>query len=110
MRLNWGLAVSLNVQFCNSHVNLVPSILSPHLLLLFPNPATLLVTHLSPFFSCGTLVAWVALPEKHINSSKAKMCHAETQNFPFPLSQLVVLTGGPSDPGTPGIPGFPGGP
>lgn len=55
-------------------------------------------------------MAWVALMEKHINSSKAKICHTDTQTFPFPLSQLLVLTGGPSDPGTPGIPGFPGGP
>lgn len=89
-------------------VSSVTSLAHGYLLLLFPSPATLLVTHLSSLFSCGTLRAWVTLVEKHINSSKAKICHTNFRTFP--LSQLLVLTGGPSAPGTPGIPGFPGGP
>lgn len=57
--------------------------LQPRLPTLIPKPASLLVTHLGPFLSCGALMAWVSLGKKHSKLSETYIYHPNSQAFPF---------------------------
>lgn len=57
--------------------------LRPCLPTLIPKPASLLVTYLGPFLSCGALMAWVSLGGKHSKLSETYIYHPNSQASPF---------------------------